>query len=224
VTGPAFVDLLRGLGVVPVVVIDDVRHAAPLGHALRLGGLPCAEVTLRTDNALACLRVLAEDPSLLVGAGTVVRPAQVGPAVEAGARYVVSPGFSAAVVAECAQIGVPVLPGVATATEIQAALEAGVQTMKFFPAEAAGGVAAVTALSAPFRDVTFVPTGGITAANLHDYLRVPSVAAVGGSWLVSPALLQAEDFDTIASLVSAAVEQVRLVSVASDAAVRSVGA
>src|SRR4051812_11853196 len=157
-------DRLEALGVVPVVVIENASAAARLGSALSAGGLPCAEVTLRTDSALESLRVLAEDPALLVGAGTVIRPQQVQSALEAGARFIVSPGFSAAVVAECIGVGVPVLPGVATATEIQAALEAGLDVVKFFPAEAAGGVGALKALAAPFRSVRFVPTGGINLA------------------------------------------------------------
>ena len=133
-------DRLEAFGVVPVIVIENAASAASLGSALAAGGLPCAEVTLRTDAALESLRILAEDPDLLVGAGTVIRPGQVEVALDAGARFIVSPGFSPEVVGECRRAGVPVLPGVATATEIQAALEAGVDVVKFFPAEALGGV------------------------------------------------------------------------------------
>ena len=202
-------DRLGELGVVPVVVIDDVSRAEPLGRALIAGGLPCAEVTLRTPEALDCLRVLAEDPDLLVGAGTVLRASQVEQALRAGARYIVSPGFSPAVVAECAQAGIPVLPGVATATEIQAALEVGLEVVKFFPAEAAGGVRTLAALAAPFRDVRFVPTGGIAAADLASYLALPSVLAVGGSWLVSTTLLAGGRYAEITELTAAAVAEVR---------------
>ena len=205
----AVLDRLGELGVIPVVVIDDVSRAEPLGHALLAGGLPCAEVTLRTPEALESLRVLAEDPDLLVGAGTVLRPAQVEQALDAGARFIVSPGFSPAVVAECAQAGVPVLPGVATATEIQAALDAGLDVVKFFPAEAAGGVRTLSALAAPFREVRFVPTGGIAAADLARYLAVPSVLAVGGSWVVATGLLADSRFAEIADLTAAAVADVR---------------
>jgi 2-dehydro-3-deoxyphosphogluconate aldolase/(4S)-4-hydroxy-2-oxoglutarate aldolase len=201
-------DRLGALGVLPVVVIDEPSLAGRLGSALRTGGLPCAEVTLRTDSALESLRVLAEDPDLLVGAGTVLRPAQVGAALEAGARFMVSPGFSASVLAECRRSGVPLIPGVATATEIQTALDAGLQVLKFFPAEAAGGVVALKALAAPFREVRFVPTGGITASMLAGYLALPAVHAVGGSWLVSAELLAAQDFDQIAQLAAQAVEVV----------------
>jgi 2-dehydro-3-deoxyphosphogluconate aldolase/(4S)-4-hydroxy-2-oxoglutarate aldolase len=209
VSGLPVLDRLGDLGVIPVVVIDDPSRAAALGSALLLGGLPCAEVTLRTDTALESLRALAENPDLLVGAGTVLRPAQVEAALEAGARYIVSPGFSASVVSECQRSGVPVLPGVATATEIQAALEAGLEAVKFFPAEASGGLAALKAMAAPFRALRFVPTGGITADGLATYLAEPSVLAVGGSWLVSADLLAARDFAQITDLVAAAVRVVR---------------
>jgi 2-dehydro-3-deoxyphosphogluconate aldolase / (4S)-4-hydroxy-2-oxoglutarate aldolase len=208
-SGSPVLDRLGELGVVPVVVIDDPSRAAALGSALLLGGLPCAEVTLRTDTALESLRVLAENPDLLVGAGTVLRPAQVEAALQAGARYIVSPGFSAAVVSECQRSGVPVLPGVATATEIQVALEAGLEAVKFFPAEASGGLATLKALAAPFRGVHFVPTGGIAADGLAAYLAQPSVLAVGGSWLVSADLLAAEDYARITDLAAGAVRVVR---------------
>ena len=155
--------------------------------------------------------VLAENPDLLVGAGTVLRPAQVEAALHAGARYIVSPGFSASVVSECQRSGVPVLPGVATATEIQLALEAGLEVVKFFPAEACGGLAALKALAAPFRELRFVPTGGITAEGLASYLAEPWVLAVGGSWLVSADLLAAQDFARITDLAAAAVRVVRVV-------------
>jgi 2-dehydro-3-deoxyphosphogluconate aldolase/(4S)-4-hydroxy-2-oxoglutarate aldolase len=153
--------------------------------------------------------VLAEDPDLLVGAGTVIRSAQVEAALEAGARFIVSPGFSRAVVAECRQAGVPVFPGVATATEIQAALEADVEVVKFFPAEASGGVPALKALAAPFGSVRFVPTGGITVQTLPRYLSLPAVLAVGGSWIVAPELLATGNFGRVTELAAAAVEVVR---------------
>ena len=209
VSGSPVLDRLGDLGVIPVVVIDDPSQAAALGSALLLGGLPCAEVTLRTDTALESLRALAENPDLLVGAGTVLRPAQVEAALQAGARYIVSPGFSASVVSECQRSGVPVLPGVATATEIQAALEAGLEAVKFFPAEASGGLALLKALAAPFRGLRFVPTGGITADGLASYLEEPSVLAVGGSWLASADLLAANNFAKITDLAAAAVRAVR---------------
>jgi 2-dehydro-3-deoxyphosphogluconate aldolase/(4S)-4-hydroxy-2-oxoglutarate aldolase len=200
---------LGATGLVPVVVIDSVARATPLAAALRSAGLPTVEVTLRTEQALGALRVMAEDKELIVGAGTVVRPEQVHAAVAAGARYVVSPGFSAAVVKECEVQGVPCIPGVATATEIQCAVEHGIEIVKFFPAAAAGGAAAVSALSAPFSRVRFVPTGGITARTLPEYLAVPSVLAVGGSWMVAPDLVSAGDFGRITALSVEAVALAR---------------
>jgi 2-dehydro-3-deoxyphosphogluconate aldolase/(4S)-4-hydroxy-2-oxoglutarate aldolase len=198
-------EFLAGHRVIPVVVIDDVAQAGKLGAALVSGGLPVAEVTFRTPAAQAALAELATDPRLLVGAGTVTSVAQVDQAVQAGARFVVSPGFSAAVVAHCQQLGVPVLPGVATATELMAALEAGVRLVKFFPAQTLGGVAALRALAAPFPGVGFVPTGGITADLLAGYLAEKSVVAVGGSWMVDKALLAAGDFDQVSARSAAAV-------------------
>jgi len=213
VSESSVLDRLEAFGVVPVIVIENVASAASLGPALVAGGLPCAEVTLRTDAALESLRILAEDPNVLVGAGTVIRPQQVEIALDAGARFIVSPGFSSEVVGECRRAGVPVLPGVATATEVQAALEAGVDVVKFFPAESMGGVGGLRALAAPFRSVRFVPTGGIVATSLPSYLAVPSVLAVGGSWIVPAELLAAGDFPRITALAAAAVEVVRDVRV-----------
>jgi 2-dehydro-3-deoxyphosphogluconate aldolase/(4S)-4-hydroxy-2-oxoglutarate aldolase len=198
-------DPLGGARVVPVVVIDDPALAAPLGEALLAGGLGCAEVTLRTPAALAALRELAAQPRLLVGAGTVVTAGQAEQAVAAGARFIVSPGFSRTVVRRCRELGVPVLPGVATATELMAALDEGVELVKFFPAQALGGVPMLRALAAPFGGVRFVPTGGITAELLPQYLAVPAVAAVGGSWMVAPQLLRAKRFDEVTALTAAAV-------------------
>jgi 2-dehydro-3-deoxyphosphogluconate aldolase/(4S)-4-hydroxy-2-oxoglutarate aldolase len=191
--------------IVPVVVIRDVASALPLARALVAGGLPVAEVTFRTAEAAEAIRVLAAETELLVGAGTIIRAEQVDVAVNAGAGFVVSPGFSASVVCRCAELGVPVLPGVATATDVIAALEHGLSVLKYFPAEAIGGISALTALAGPFPDVRFVPTGGVNAANLAAYLAVPGVAAVGGSWMVAADLVAAADFDTIQRLTAEAV-------------------
>lgn len=190
---------------VPLLVLEDAASAAGVAQALSDGGLPSAEVALRTPDSLEALREMARQPDFMVGAGTVVRPEQVAAVVDAGARYVVSPGFSSAVVAECAALGVPVIPGVATATEIQAAIEAGLDVVKFFPAETSGGVAALKALAAPFRDVRFLPTGGIDLTNLTDYLHIPSVLAVGGSWIAPGNLIAAGDFAAITKLTQEAV-------------------
>ena len=193
-------DVLAQLGklrLLPVVVIDDVRHAAPLAAALLAGGLPCAEVTLRTPAALDVLRELGADPDLLVGAGTVLTAAQAEQAVRAGARFVVSPGWSDAVVARCRDLDVPVLPGVATPTEVLRALDAGLDAVKLFPAGILGGPAAVRALAGPFPDLRVVPTGGIGPAQLRSYLDLDSVLAVGGSWMVAADLIRDERFDEI---------------------------
>jgi 2-dehydro-3-deoxyphosphogluconate aldolase/(4S)-4-hydroxy-2-oxoglutarate aldolase len=196
---------LAATRLLPVVVIDRPADAEPLSDALVSGGLPSAEVTLRTETALEALRIMAEREDLVVGAGTVVRPDQVTAAVAAGARYVVSPGFSAAVVRECAQQDVPCIPGVATATEILCAVDHGIDVVKFFPAEAAGGARAVQALAGPFAQVRFVPTGGVTAEMLGAYLALPQVLAVGGSWMVAPHLIAAGRFERIAELTREAV-------------------
>lgn len=183
--------------VVPVVVLDDFEQAHDLGHALVAGGLACAEVTFRTTAAAAAIRILAQRDDMLVGAGTVLGPDQVDAAVDAGARFVVSPGLDASVVNRCRERDVAVLPGVVTASELQSALTMGLTTLKFFPAEAMGGLTTVAALAAPFPEVRFVPTGGISRDNATAYLRHPSVAAVGGSWMVAPAIVRAGDFDEV---------------------------
>jgi 2-dehydro-3-deoxyphosphogluconate aldolase/(4S)-4-hydroxy-2-oxoglutarate aldolase len=192
--------------ILPVVVLDDAAKAEPLRAALVNGGLRCAEITFRTGAAAESIKIMAADPDMLVGAGTVLTPEQVDRAVEAGARFVVSPGFGPNVVRRCQELGVPVFPGIATATEIQMALEVGVTTVKFFPAEQLGGVAMVKALAAPFRDVRFIPTGGVTTANLSGYLAEPAVLAVGGTWMVASGLLAAGDWAEVTRRTLAAVE------------------
>jgi 2-dehydro-3-deoxyphosphogluconate aldolase/(4S)-4-hydroxy-2-oxoglutarate aldolase len=194
---------------VPIIVIEDADDAEPLGKALKAGGLACAEVTLRTAAAEEAIRRLAMDGDILLGAGTVLRPDQVDRAVEMGARYIVTPGFSAAVVDRCQHRGVPVFPGVATATEIQMALEAGLDTVKFFPAETAGGPSALRAMSQPFGTMRFIPTGGITPVSLASYLALTSVLAVGGSWMASPRLIASRDFAEITRLTAEAVALAR---------------
>jgi 2-dehydro-3-deoxyphosphogluconate aldolase / (4S)-4-hydroxy-2-oxoglutarate aldolase len=206
--GRNIIDSIATGGIVPVVVLTDPAAADPLATALLHGGLRCAEVTFRTDAAVDAIKAMAAHPELLVGAGTVLTPAQVDQAVEAGARFIVSPGFSAAVVTHCRERGVPVFPGVATPTEIQMALEAGLDTVKFFPAEQLGGAPMVKALSAPFRGVRFIPTGGVTTANLRDYLALPSVLAVGGTWMVAPDLLAAGRWDEVTARTRSALAEV----------------
>ncbi|MBU2663722.1 bifunctional 4-hydroxy-2-oxoglutarate aldolase/2-dehydro-3-deoxy-phosphogluconate aldolase [Actinoplanes bogorensis] len=198
-------DVLRGHRVVPVVVLDDPGAADDLGAALVAGGLPVAEATFRTPQAAAVLRRLAQRSDLVVGAGTVLTTRQVDQAYEAGARFVVSPGLSAEVVRRCQTLGLPVIPGVSTATEIMAALDLGLDTVKFFPAEASGGLPTVKALAAAFPQVRFVPTGGITAQSAPIYLGHPSVAAIGASWMVAPDLLAAGKWDEVTARCTATV-------------------
>lgn len=202
------VDELRTHVLLPVVVADDRDCARSLGDALIAGGLPLAEVTFRTSAAADVVRLLAERGDILVGAGTVLTPAQVDAAVDAGAAFIVSPGLSRAVVDRCFERGVLPLPGAVTATEVQAALELGLDTVKFFPAESAGGAATIAALAAPFPGVSFVPTGGISIGNIASYLALPSVIAVGGSWMVPRDLLRSHDAAGLVGLLSTAVAKV----------------
>lgn len=201
----AILEQLATRRIVPVVVLDDAAHASPLAEALVEAGLPVAEVTFRTAAAQEAIRIMADRGDILIGAGTILTVEQVDQAVAAGANYIVSPGTSRAVVERCQEHGVAVLPGAVTATEVQAALELGLTTVKFFPAGTSGGAPAIKALSAPFSGVKFVPTGGVSAKNLHDYLSIPAVAAVGGSWMVDKALVNAGRFDEIAKLSAEAV-------------------
>ena len=191
---------------VPVVVLEDAADATPLANALVAGGLPVAEVTFRTSAAAESIKKMSANSEMIVGAGTVLTPEQVDAAVEAGAKFVVSPGTSAAVVKRCQEHGIPALPGVASATEVMAALELGCSTVKFFPAGTSGGAPAIKALSAPFGNVTFVPTGGVGPKNLADYLSLPCVAAAGGSWMVPADAVRRGAFDEIEKLTREAVE------------------
>lgn len=198
------------MGLAPVVAIDDADDAPALGRALLAGGLPCAEITFRTTAAADAIRLMTNAcPEMLVGAGTVLTVAQAETAVAAGARFIVTPGFDAAVVDWCLAQNVPVTPGVMTPTEINMALNKGLTLLKFFPAEAAGGVKALQAIGGPYRGVKFIPTGGITAVNLPDYLRLPLVHACGGSWMVAPALINGGQFAQITRLTAEAVAIVR---------------
>jgi 2-dehydro-3-deoxyphosphogluconate aldolase/(4S)-4-hydroxy-2-oxoglutarate aldolase len=193
--------------VVPVVVLDDRAQAAVLADGLAAGGMPVVELTLRTPGALDALRALSEDDRLVVGAGTVLTPEHAEQAVAAGARFLVSPGLSRATVERSLDLGVPLIPGTATATEVLAARELGLTAVKFFPAESNGGATAVRSLSAVFPGTCFMPTGGIGPATLASYLAIPAVVAVGGSWMVPRDRLAARDRDAIRDL---ALEAVRL--------------
>jgi 2-dehydro-3-deoxyphosphogluconate aldolase/(4S)-4-hydroxy-2-oxoglutarate aldolase len=199
---------LGGIGVVPVVVLDDADSAGPLADALLAGGLGCAELTLRTPAAERAVSAMASRAELLVGVGTVFEPEQAERCVGEGARFVVSPGFDDAVVERCQSLGVPVLPGTATATEVLRARRAGLRTVKFFPAETSGGLPGLQALAAPFHDMRFLPTGGIGPANAGGYLRTPAVLAVGGSWMVPRQLVRERRWEEISRLSAAAARTV----------------
>ncbi len=191
--------------VVPVVVVDDLADAVPLARALVAGGLPAIEVTLRTPVAVDAIRAIAgEVPGAVVGAGTVITPGQVGEVVAAGARFLVSPGWTEALLEAMRASGVPFLPGVSTTSEVVALLERGVREMKFFPAEAAGGTAYLKALAAPLPQARFCPTGGITPASAPEYLALPNVGCVGGSWMLPKDAVADRDWGRVEALARAA--------------------
>jgi 2-dehydro-3-deoxyphosphogluconate aldolase / (4S)-4-hydroxy-2-oxoglutarate aldolase len=191
--------------VLPVATVSDVAIAAPLAEALAAGGAAAIEVTFRTEAAPRVVTALAGS-ELVVGAGTIRTVAQVDEALAAGAQFIVSPALDDAVVARCLDAGVPVLPGIATATELSRALALGVHTVKLFPAEPLGGAALVAALAAPFPEARFVPTGGLGTHNAAEYLRLPPVLAIGGSWMVASKLLDTRDWDTVTRLTADAIE------------------
>ena len=178
------IDRLQSLRLIPVVALDRAEDTEPLADSLCAGGLRCAEITLRTDAALDSIQALADREEFLIGAGTVHSAEQAKAAVEAGAQFVVTPGFNPRTVMWCQENQVPVFPGIATPTDLELALEHGVETVKFFPAETLGGVNTLKAFSGPYGQIRFIPTGGIHAGNLADYLALPSVLACGGSWMV----------------------------------------
>jgi 2-dehydro-3-deoxyphosphogluconate aldolase / (4S)-4-hydroxy-2-oxoglutarate aldolase len=191
---------------IPVIKIDRVDDAVPLCRTLKEGGLPVAEITFRTDAAEESIRrVNKAYPDILLGAGTVLNTEQVKRAVDAGAGYIVSPGFSRSVVEYCVKQGIPVTPGAITPTEIQYLIEYGLEVAKFFPAEQAGGLPMIKALSAPFPNMKFLPTGGISAKNILDYLAFKKIIACGGSWMVKDDLIREGKFDDIRELVREAV-------------------
>lgn len=192
-----FCEELRKIRLVPVVVIDDAELATPLADVIVAGGLSCVEITLRTDEALEAIKTMAARPDMLVGAGTVFTLDQAKAAVDRGARFIVSPGMSPALVDWCLAANIPVIPGCATPTEIQMAMERGLDTVKFFPAELLGGVQMLSTLAAVFQTMHFMPTGGITVHNLIEYLALPQVVACGGSWLVGTQWLREQKFTDI---------------------------
>jgi len=194
---------------VPVIAIEEAAAAMPLGQTLLENGLPIAEVTFRTQAAGAAIRQLAQLSELMLGAGTVLSTDQVQEASEAGAQFVVTPGFNPKVVECCIKHSIPIVPGVCTPTEIEAALEYGLNVLKFFPAESMGGVNSLKAFSGPYAGVKFIPTGGINAANVGDYLKLPNVLACGGSWMVGQKLIASKNYAEIARLTREAVSLCR---------------
>ncbi len=187
--------------VVPVIALDNADHAKPLSEALVAGGLPIAEVTFRSEAAVDALRTMAAGGDMLPIAGTVRTTEQIDAAIDAGARMIVTPGFNPRVVEYAQQRGIPICPGVATPTEIERALDAGLTTVKFFPAESFGGVRTLKAFAGPYPQMRFMPTGGITITNLPEYLKLPSVLCCGGSWMVAPSLYANGDFSPVTQAV-----------------------
>ena len=201
---------LQKIGIVPVVVLNRAEDALPLAECLMKGGLPCAEVTFRTDAAEESIRQMAKAfPEMIIGAGTVLTTEQADRAIGAGAKFIVSPGLNPKVTEYVLKKGVPMTPGVCTPTEIEAALAFGLDVLKFFPAEPSGGLKMIKALAAPYVGVSFMPTGGISAANVRDYLAYDRIVACGGSWMVSGALVKEGNFAEIERLVREAADIVK---------------
>lgn len=199
---------LSQLGIVPVIALNNSKDAAPLAKALCNGGLPCAEVTFRTEAAADAIQIMTKEfPDMLVGAGTVLTTHQVDAAIQAGAKFIVSPGLNPKIVNYCVDKGILIVPGCTNPSDIEQAIECGLKVVKFFPAEASGGLEMVKSMSAPYPKMKFMPTGGINAKNLNSYLDFNRIIACGGSWMVNQDLITNGDFDRIAELTSDAVSQ-----------------
>ena len=195
------------IGIVPVVKIDNAKDAEPLARALCNGGLPCAEVTFRTDAAAEAIKIMADKfPDMCVGAGTVLNSPQVDAAVEAGAKFIVSPGLNPKTVKYCVDKGIPITPGTSSPSDIEQAIELGLDVVKFFPAEQSGGLAKIMAMAARYVNMKFMPTGGVNAKNLTSYLDFPKIIACGGSWMVPGDLINAGEWDKIEELTREAVQ------------------
>lgn len=206
----AMAERFQKLGVVPVVVLENEKDAVPLAEALVQGGLPCAEVTFRTEAAAKSIQLMAEAyPDMLVGAGTVLTTEQVDLAVQSGAKFIVSPGFDPEVVDYCLKKEIPVFPGCITPSEVAQAVKRGLEVVKFFPAEPAGGLKYIRAIAAPYTMMKFMPTGGINPQNVREYLAYDRIAACGGSWMVKNMMIENNEFDRIEELVKEAVEIVK---------------
>ena len=206
-------ETIQRMGVLPVVVLDDAKDAEPLAKALVEGGLPCAEVTFRTEAAEESIRIMTKEfPEMIVGAGTVLTIDQVDRAVTAGAKFIVSPGFNPKVVEYCLKKGYPITPGIMTPTELEMALGFGLDVVKFFPAENAGGLKMIKAMAAPYTMMKFMPTGGISTSNVREYLMCDKILACGGSWMVKGDLINAGNFAEIEKLtkeVAGIVKEIR---------------
>ncbi len=199
-------DRLRAIRIIPVITLAKLDNAIPLAESLLAGGLPCAEITFRTEVAADAIHAIAKrHPKLLLGAGTVLSSNDADRAIDAGAQFIVSPGSNPHVIDHCISRNVPIFPGVATPTEVELALSHGIGVLKFFPAEAIGGVKLLKALAGPFPNVRFIPTGGIDAGNLGEYLAIPQVLACGGSWMVKSEWLNNGDFDRVRKAAAEAV-------------------
>ncbi|EHK5110402.1 bifunctional 4-hydroxy-2-oxoglutarate aldolase/2-dehydro-3-deoxy-phosphogluconate aldolase [Vibrio parahaemolyticus] len=197
---------LKTLKVIPVIAIDKAEDIIPLGKVLAENGLPAAEITFRSEAAVEAIRLLRENqPDMLIGAGTVLNREQAIAAKEAGATFIVSPGFNPNTVKACQEIGIDIVPGVNNPSTVEAALEMGLTTLKFFPAEASGGINMVKSLLAPYTDIELMPTGGINPANIKDYLAIPRVLACGGTWMVDKKLIEAGNWEELARLTREAV-------------------
>ena len=200
-------ETISNIGILPVIVLENTEDALPLANALWEGGLPCAEVTFRTEAAEESIRLMSTAyPEMLIGAGTILSTEQADRAIAAGAKFIISPGLNPEVVRHCQNKNVPIMPGLSTASELEIALSLGLSVVKFFPAEAAGGLKMIKSLAAPYTQMKFIPTGGINHSNFNDYLAFPKILACGGSWMVDPKLIKAQNFDKIQELVSEAIQ------------------
>ena len=204
------VEELGKIGIVPVIALDDAKDAEPLAKALIDGGLPCAEVTFRTAAAQESIKIMADKfPELIVGAGTVLTPEQADKAMEAGAKFIVSPGLNPKVVKHCMDKGYPIVPGTSNPSDVEVAIELGLDVVKFFPAEAAGGLAMIKAMCAAYTTVKIMPTGGISAKNIKEYLACDKIFCCGGSWMVKGDMIKAGEFDKIKEMTEEAVNLVK---------------
>lgn len=208
------VSQLVKIKLIPVIAIDHAEDIIPLGQALADNGLPAAEITFRSSAAAEAIRLLRQhQPDMLIGAGTVLNRQQVLAAKEAGADFVVSPGFNPTTVMACQELNMPIIPGVNNPSTIEAALEMGLTTLKFFPAEASGGTAMIKALLAPYTKITLMPTGGIAIKNIHDYLSIPRVIACGGTWMVDKKLIENQEWEQVGRLTREAVQLISRIDI-----------